>query len=188
MKRLSLLIAFPLLLCGATSSIPEASILRVLLAERPAHTDTETPEERKARLRLAAKAISAAAKNRHEAAALIAIGLHESRFAEFVSRGCSLIPATAGASCDNGRARSYWQMWFRACPSGWAFERGDPAAVDAFALCAVKHWRFASRICAKRPNHGPIAAGFAGFRTTTRCDWEPSKKRAETYWRIWRAL
>lgn len=188
MKRLLLLIAFPLLFCGATKRVSEDRIMEFLRDQPVVPTDTETPEQRESRLGLAARAMFLAGQSKHEIVVLLTLAEHESHYAEYVARGCALIPATASGNCDNGLARSYWQMHEASCGEGWSYQRGDPHSVAAFARCAIRVFNWAQKECLKRPNHGELESGFAGYRTTTRCDWNGSKVRAETYSRIWGEL
>lgn len=173
---------------GATARVSEERITKFLRAQPVVPTDTETPEQRKVRIGIAASAIHNATRNKHEAVVLLTLIEHESKLALYVARGCVLIPATASGNCDNGLARSYWQMHEASCGEGWSYQRGDPHSVAAFARCAIRIFNWAQKECLKKPNHGELEAGFAGYKTTTRCDWPGSKGRAETYRRIWGEL
>lgn len=96
---------------------PDA-VLAVLLS-LPQYTGDRfadpTLEDRARLLRPVAVAIAEVARNRTEAAALIALAKHETNLARYVLDGyCEQGPV--GARCDGGRARGAWQVhsWCRA--------------------------------------------------------------------------
>jgi hypothetical protein len=128
--------------------------------------DTETASERVVRLRGIAVAIDQATlratcsgpfalkdcnrvwpgSRRQLAAALVTIGWHESKFAQAIGRGdCQSLPK--GMRCDNGRARSYWQLWKVSCPAGWAEEHGSSAELRQSSWCAARLLSSSYRFC-----------------------------------------
>src|SRR5690606_18816635 len=103
------------------------SIHALLVALPPfaAEPVPESADERAERLKPVAGAIWQAAAQRPSgftrgqwSAVLTALGWHESRWAAYVHDGrCSEGPV--GARCDDGRARTAWQLHRSACPSVW---------------------------------------------------------------------
>jgi hypothetical protein len=162
-------------------------LVAILLAWPPFYTETdEQPEARRLRLVMAAQAIEQVAHATPDpaqtAAALLAIGFHESRFAAYVGQGrCHEGPK--GARCDEGRARGYWQLWRVACPPAWRLEPGSREALHAEARCAARAWRGALWRCRRRHPAGPIAGAFAGYRGAD-CEWARGARRAQTFERI----
>lgn len=137
-------------------------VLAALLALAPWHGDRDlTREERAAILAPVAQAISAVVRNDQEAAALIAQGWHESRYASHVLAGrCDLMPR--GQRCDpdrNGapRARGPWQLWRVAC-------RDDGGGLHSEAACALRLLRGGRQRC----TNGWLGA-FAAMRGTWSC-------------------
>jgi hypothetical protein len=107
-------------------------ILAALLAFPAYHGDHETGEAREARLAPYAAGIARHARTADEAAAMVAIGQHESRWAAYVTDGrCHEGPA--GQRCDNGRARGPWQL------HGWCKAKTP----DGEAECAARLLRYA---------------------------------------------
>jgi len=80
------------------------------------------------------------------ALAMYAIAYHESKFAHYVGSGhCEDGPRSA--RCDNGQARTYWQMHPQTCPEAWAAEPGSHAELEAAARCTVRVFAASARIC-----------------------------------------
>lgn len=164
--------------CGRESEAGERPPLRervrIVLEQMPRSVfDDETEAEQAARLDELADAIDAAARDDHEAAALLAIGGAESHFAEYVQSGCHYpdgIPKGAG-HCDRGKSRSPWQMKVTACRAGWVLPRGSEAALRAFAVCARKRFLGGLKRCSGRHPGGDIAGAMAGYRSVD-CTWE----------------
>lgn len=173
------------------STLLYAATLKLTLALQPAWVERDEPaEQRKARIELVVRAVLSTTQRPEEVAALIRLGYEETKFAKYVLHGCQDIPKGASGNCDmiqkgsrkgQIRARSFWQLWARTCPQLWESPVGSSEAVHHAARCALRHWRFATRQCRKRPNDGPIAAAFSGYRTTMRCQWPPAKGRAWRY-------
>lgn len=151
------------------------TILAVMLSQPTWHGDmAETPEQRADLLRPVAMAIELATEDQTEQAALISLGWHESRFARYVIEGrCQDGPP--GARCDNGRARSPWQLWRRSCPYAWALAEDDPRALERSAACAVRLLRGARWRC-----RDGWRGAFAGYARGASCTWAPASGRAET--------
>jgi len=150
------------------------TILAVMLSQPTWYQDlAETPEQRADLLRPVAMAIELATEDRTEQAALIALGYAESTWSRYVIEGrCSDGPA--GARCDNGRARSPWQLHARACPSAWELAEDDPRALERSAVCAVRLLRGARGRC-----RGWLGA-FAGYARGASCSWPGAKRRVES--------
>lgn len=163
------------------------AIVAILLAWPAFYTEVdEQPEKRRARLVVAAIEIEQASRATREpgetAAALLALGFHESRFAAYVGEGrCHEGPK--GARCDNGKARGYFQLWLVACPSAWRLEPGSRESLRAEARCAARAWRGARLRCRNRHPAGPIAGAFAGYRGAD-CEWSRGARRAKTWDRL----
>jgi hypothetical protein len=166
-------------------------IVVVLLSWPPFYTETgEQPEKRRARLVVAAIEIERAAQAtkdpRETAAALLTLGFEESRFAAYVGEGrCAEGPA--GARCDEGKARGYFQVWAVACPAAWRLPAGSRASLRAEAKCAARAWRGARLRCRNRHPAGSIAGAFAGYRGAD-CTWARGAKRAKRYQRVFSKL
>lgn len=156
------------------------TILAVMLSQPTWHGDmAETPEQRADLLRPVAMAIELATEDQTEQAALISLGWHESRFARYVIEGrCQDGPP--GARCDNGRARSPWQLWRRSCPSAWELAEDDPRAMERSAACAARLLRGARGRCRGMHPAGDLAGMFSGYARGGRCTWGPAAGRAQS--------
>jgi hypothetical protein len=155
-----------------------APILTAMLA-LPAYAGdrSESPEERAALLRPVAVAIAETAQSPETAAALIALGWHETKFARAVIEGrCSEMPA--GSRCDNGRARGVWQAWNVACPAAYRFADGSLESLRAEVRCAVGNLYSARNRCERR---APELWGgaFSGYRGAS-CLWPAAARRVQT--------
>lgn len=135
---------------------PAPILLTLLRLNLWAGDATEPPENRTARLQDIAVAIAGASANRTEAAALLALGEVETRFARYVSEDrCHEGPR--GMRCDEGRSRSVWQLQRAACPSLWELPPGDQRATYVAAQCAVRLLRYGRAKC------GSVAGAFAVY-------------------------
>ena len=158
----------------------------VVLLGWPRFSAEPTPEtdlERQIRLTQAAIAITGAAVERpgswqpvRTAAALLAVGDRESKFARYVWAGrCESGPEEA--RCDPSprsgrpRARTYWQLHRAACPAAWAEEHGSFAETRAAARCASRLLVGAYYRC--KTGHAGAFAGYAG-----NCGWAPLRARS----------
>ena len=145
------------------------------------HADP-TVEDRARLYRPTAEAISEVATNRTEAAALIALGYHETGFARYVLDGhCEQGPV--GARCDGGRARGPWQVWAW-CKAGWAAPDGSREAIREQARCAVRLLRSSSASCARvcrstGAGCRPLLAAFSGYAGRG-CEWPRAAARVRT--------
>jgi len=153
-----------------------AALLAVPAYQHPSE-QAETAEARRARLAAVADAIAAVARNRDEAAALVALGRHESGFARLVQEGrCDEMPA--GQRCDTGRARGTWQLWQVACPAAYRHAAGSADSLRAEAACAVGLLRLAGKRCSSGAD-GTDAwwagafSGYAGAACSAR--WAPQR-------------
>lgn len=125
----------------------------------------EDPAAQTQRLDLTADAIAQASRHDFDAAALLTIAEYETHFAGYVSQGCHYpegIPRGA-PHCDQGAARTYWQLHERACPAGWSCPRGSSEALVEFALCArIRFTRYLESCHGRHPG-GRLAGGFAAY-------------------------
>jgi hypothetical protein len=129
------------------------------------------PEDRARLYRPVAVAISAVAKNRTEAAALVALAYAETRLARYVLDGyCAQGPV--GARCDGGRARGAWQNWSH-CKALWAVPENHPSRHIEGARCAIRLLRAGRQQC------GDLAGAF-GVYAGAGCKWKGGKARAKT--------
>jgi hypothetical protein len=161
-------------------------ILRLLLSLTPYRGDVaEDPAERAARLTVLAEDIADVTRDDHEAARLVALGVHETHFARNVQTGhCELMPA--GERCDHGRARGVWQFHARTCPAAYRFAAGTPESWRAEALCAARLMRgYAAdgRELSLTPDH----AAFAGMAARA-WNWQGAETRVKTLVTIERQL
>lgn len=186
-------------------------ILAVLMSATPHYTDTESPELRRVRMVPVAHAVAAAAQQatcaahwnvrgcrriwpgstENAAAALLALGWHETRWAQYVGRGRCL-DGPKGSRCDPDpktglpRARGYWQLWRVAARDAWALPVGTPNALRAEAWAAMRRLAGARARCVKRALT-PLTGAFSGY-AGRRCRWMPAKVRATYTARIERKL
>lgn len=187
MKRY-LLCLIAVCLLGATAYPKpslETRVYKALMAQPPAVVDTESKHERAIRMRGVARDVTRVSRKERDAAVLLALGWHESRWAQYVGAGCVEIPEGA-ADCDAGLARSYWQV-HKWCRPGWRLRRGHAKAPREFANCAIRHWRGALARCRNKHPAGELAGGFSGYRFAP-CDWSGGVERAKTYRRMLEAL
>lgn len=160
-----------------------AATLRVLAAMmgQPAWYEdaSETPEQRADLLRPVAMAITLATEDPTEQAALVALGWHESRWARYVVEGrCQDGPR--GARCDNGRARSPWQVWAVACPSAHRLPESHPVVVERAAACAVRLLRGGRSRCRGLHPAGDWAGAFVAYGGGASCTRRSGADRAAT--------
>lgn len=156
--------------------IPASFILDAMLHQEHWRGDQLEPGARIALYWPVAEAISSAARSRSEAAALVALGWHESRWASPVVSGhCSAMKA--GERCDNLRARSPWQVhdW---CRAAWSVPEDSLDALRESARCAVRRLRAMRERCVTR-NHDELAGMFSGYRSGY-CAGPPARRRAVT--------
>jgi len=165
--------------------ISAAAVLAVLLLH-PSWSDRHvSPDVRARALTPVAEAIAEASGSTAEAARLVALGLHESRFGISVVRdGCSGLPASA---CDRRRARGAWQLHSAACVEAYEHRAGTEASIHAEARCAVRLMRGYMSSCRE---HGasPAHAAFAAMALGHCGLWVGSDQRVQTARRIEREL
>lgn len=154
------------------------------------HASVDAGESHDARrARLLPFAALVAALPPHRAAAVLAVGYHESRFAAYVAHGCEDVPDGA-AGCDRDRwgrprALGYTQLWRVACPSAWKLPHNSPEQLAAIVTCTDKRLRHSLRRCRGQHPLGDVAGMFAGYRGID-CTWEGKDmaKRVNTYHRV----
>jgi hypothetical protein len=130
------------------------------------------------RYRPVAEAISAVSQSPETAAALVALGWHESGFAQAVLEGhCERMPSHS--RCDQGRARGVWQAWRVACPAAYAYEAGTPESLLAEAKCAANNLYSARNRCITRADDA-WSGMFSGYRGAS-CTWAPAARRVQTF-------
>lgn len=134
-------------------------ILAALHALTPSALDTESPAERCARLEPVAQAIADVCDNARCAAALIALGQVESRFAERVQAG-----RCRQHECDSGRSRGVWQLNVRAVNrETWrALGRYDDDSLRVGAREAFRVWSAGLKRCGWK-----LACARARYRGTS---------------------
>lgn len=163
-----------------------SAILAVLLSRPASHTDVDASvSAREARLRPVAMAIAGAVKTEDEASAMLALGEHETHYAEHVLGGhCELMPK--GERCDGGRARGPWQVHRDACPVSWQFAPGDVNSLPVEAGCAIRLMRWNAQ---RGRDHTltPLHAAFCGFAAKA-WGWPGADDRVRTTREISRAL
>lgn len=155
-------------------AVPASEILAVLLTlpqyRGDAHADP-TVEDRARLLRPVAVAIADVSRNATEAAALVALGYHETAYARFVLDGvCYQGPV--GARCDGGKARGAWQVW-NWCRPLWAAPENAPGRHLAGARCAISLLRRGRQQC------GTLAGAF-GVYAGKGCEWKGGPGRVRT--------
>ena len=163
------------------------SAIHALLVALPpfaAEPTPETADERAVRLEPVAAAIWEASSGAPAgftrgqwAAVIVALGKHESNFAKYVQEGrCS--EGRPGERCDNGKARTFAQLHYAACPAAWQLEPGTVAELDAAAKCASRLLAAALRRCRSR-NADPLAGSFSGYAGAS-CVAPWANRRANT--------
>lgn len=115
------------------------------------------------------------------AAAIVALGFHETHYAQKISEGrCHELPK--GMRCDNGRARSYWQTWAVACPEVWQTDPGSEEEVKAGAWCAARLLSSAYRMC-QGETDDDWAAAFSRYGGRS-CKSQAYRERSATLRRL----
>jgi hypothetical protein len=108
-------------------------------------------------------------------------GWKESRWCRYVFEGCFNIPKGAGANCDKGKARGYFQEHFNTCQTAYQFAPGTPESLHAEIQCAAGMWRASLQRCRGRHPAGDIAGAFGGFAGRIGCTWPQGAQRATEY-------
>lgn len=164
-------------------------ILAVLLALTPHVTDAgDTADERALLLAPVASAISTAARDTSDAAALIAHGAVESRYARYVIEGrCQDGPR--GARCDpdrqgRARARGPWQVWAVACPDAWELPVGHES-LHREAACTLRLLRGGRMRCQSWV--GAFASLGGGARCSSPTAMAKTRARQWAALQLWRA-
>jgi len=138
-------------------------------------------------LQAVADAIADVAKTRTEAAVLVALGWHETKFVKLAMEGhCDQLPK--GMRCDNGKALGPWQLHQQACPAAWqlATPNGGPEgqveSLRVQAACAIRLLRYFGE---KGREHTPTPthAAFAGYAAHGWA-WPGAEVRVQTVRRV----
>jgi hypothetical protein len=137
--------------------IPLASVAAALAILPVNHEDSANPFKG-AQLYTIAQAVAAASRDRDEAAFLLAIGYHETKFSFRVHLGIC-----RAFECDHGDALSSWQMHQngRSTEEWHGFVGLSFDNTKAAASAALGHVRFAQRVCRGEPD--PIVATFRAY-------------------------
>lgn len=148
--------------------------LAILAVLRSLSGYPDPPEVRDRHLDRVADVISLVARSPEEAAALIAQGHHESRFAAYVLEGRCL-EGPKGHRCDpdreGPRAAGPWQVW-RWCKGAHRNPGSDEALLSG-AKCALSVMRLGLARCASW--HGAFSALRGGG-----CEWKGAAARVQT--------
>lgn len=152
-----------------------AAIISAAMALLPSHYEQGD-------FRPIAEAIAAVAADKAEAAAMISLGWHETKFSRLVLEGrCHELPA--GMRCDGGRALGPWQLHQAACPSAWvlATPTSSPeaqiASLPAQARCVVTLLRWGARRYGRSVE--PLLGAFGAY-STQGWQWSGAAARART--------
>ena len=126
--------------------------------------------------------IGAVSANRDEAAALISLAWHETKFASAVMEGrCSDLHPRA---CDSGRALGVWQLHKQACTAAWALASpnggtaGQRESLREQARCAIRLLRWNAKRGRDRART-PLHAAFAGYAARP-WNWAGAEVRVAT--------
>lgn len=159
-------------------------VLLILLLFPVHNTDVESHEGRHHRLMGVAQAITAATDDPREQALLLALGHHESHFAQLV--GEDRCQDLWRGACDWGKARGYWQAWAATCPEYHALAPRHPDAIRASAECAVRRLRGFAHRC-RRLGHEPVPCAIS-YWAGRGPRWSGAGERVRTYRRMLRRL
>lgn len=139
---------------------------------------------RESRLRDFSEQVSLVAQSREDAIILTVLAWEETKLARYTLNDCETRPPKASGDCDRDpktgkvRARGYWQLWERSCPALWATPTGSRESVLEGAKCALRLFKAGQASCKRKGVKDPLEAGFAGYRSSLVCFWEPAKARA----------
>ncbi len=151
-----------------------ATILLILLAHKPWADRDVSNDVREEQLRPVAEAIAEVSRDRTDAAMLLALGWHESRFALAVVRhGCEGLPARA---CDRHHARGFAQLHEAACVEAYDYPAGSVESIRAEARCALAKMRGYSVSCLPH-NPSPLYAAFSGMALGHCAAWQGANER-----------
>lgn len=133
-----------------------------------------------------AQAIADASTDSADIAVLITLGWHEgAQFARYVIEGrCNDGPP--GARCDDGMARTPWQVWHW-CKAAWDAPDGSRASLAAGAKCALQMLSWGRSACEAKGVQAGWLSAFAGYRSRA-CDVLDAPKRLITMRKVSREL
>jgi hypothetical protein len=128
------------------------------LAALPVYREDLANPYKGAQLYTVAQAVAAVSRDLDEAALLIAIGDAETKFSFRVHLGLC-----RASECDRGRAQSSWQLWqnSRTTEEWHGFVGLSLESTKAAAGAAIRHVRFARRVCRGEPD--PVVATFRAY-------------------------
>lgn len=156
------------------------AILAILISLHPYKLDKENGEQREERLTYIAQVIAEESNSKKDMAWLLALGTNESRWAEYVGKGCTDGPK---GSCDAGNSRGYWQSWTGTCKEFDKTPRGSREAVRAQAKCAVRLGRYFASRCGSA-GHNPIEGAFSRWAGRNCGNYKDAKKRRRMFQRF----
>jgi hypothetical protein len=137
--------------------IPVAAVAAAL-ALLPVYREDVANPYKGAQLVTVARAVAAVARTREEAAFLLAIGHHESGHSFRIHFGLC-----RGFECDDGRSLSAYQLQQagRSLEEWHGFVGLSLDATTAAAGAALRHVRFAQRVCRGEPD--PVVSTFRAY-------------------------
>jgi hypothetical protein len=137
----------------------------------------ESPDERAELYQPIAEAISAASKSPADAALLISLSWHETKWSRAILEGrCDEMPA--GQRCDGGHARGVFSLHRQACPAAWELPYGSTESLHVEAACALRLLRWNAQ---RGREHAltPLHAAFAGYGARS-WHWSQADDRVKT--------
>ena len=162
-------------------SVSAAAVMTVLLAHKPWLDRDMSTTEREHVLQPVAEAIADVSRNELDAAVLLSLGWHETKFASLVLTGrCREMPE--GQRCDSGKARGVWSLHAEACRDAWALAAGSVESVRAEARCALRLLRFHAYRC-REHSISPLFGAFSGY-SGAGCHWGQAEQRVATVQRF----
>jgi len=171
--------------------MPTTTLLAILLSLQPFSGDSETTDQREARLGIVSDAISGMSERasctgsfakdegcsrvwdgspKELAMLLVTIGYHETHFSKRIHEGRCLV-----GECDGGAARGLWQLHQSSlCPwKAWSqITDASPKATRLGAYSAAAVLGLGARKC-----KGSIEGAISIYATGSSCTWKGAKAR-----------
>lgn len=134
------------------------ALVSAALADLPVYHEDRANPYKGAQLYTVAQAVASVSRTREEAAYLLAIGWHETKFSYRIQLGIC-----RAFECDHGRALSPWQLHQNGrSEAEWhGFVGLTVDATAAAAGAALGHVRYAQRVCRDEPD--PVLATFRAY-------------------------